>query len=108
MTEGQNQTQGGRLILFTTLWLTLFVLSIEVSAAWATRSLSLMAESLHILLTSLSTFLSVLKITAPTRLRGSPIYGHGKRETIITFLVVAFLCFMGLKVKVTPRQRPPE
>jgi Co/Zn/Cd efflux system component len=102
MTEGQNQTQGSRLILLTTLWLTLFVLSIEVSAAWATRSLSLMAESLHILLTSFSTFLSVLKITAPNRLRGSPIYGHGKRETIITFLVVAFLGLYGFKGKSDP------
>jgi Co/Zn/Cd efflux system component len=63
MTEGQNQTQGGRLILLTTLWLTLFVLSVEVSAAWATRSLSLMAELLHTLLTSFSTFLSLLKTT---------------------------------------------
>lgn len=98
MTEGQNRTQGGRLILFTTLWLTLFVLSLEVSAAWATRSLSLMAESLHTLLTSFSTFLSLLKITAPYRSRGSPVYGHGKRETIITFLIIAFLGFFGLNL----------
>lgn len=99
MTEGQNRDQTSRLILFTTLWLTLFVLSVKVSAAWATRSLSLMAESLHTLIVSFSTLLSLLKMTADEYYPiGRSVYGHGKRETAIALLLVAFLGFAGLNV----------
>jgi len=86
MTEGKNRDQLGRLILFTTLWLTLFVVSVKISAAWATRSLSLFAESLQTLLVSFSTLLSLLKLTKSDRSRSLSLYGHGKRETILTFL----------------------
>ncbi|HBB35364.1 MAG TPA: cation transporter [Cyanobacteria bacterium UBA8803] len=99
MTEGQNRDRTtGRLILFTTLWLTLFVLSVKISAAWATRSLSLMAESLHTLLASFSTILTLLKITAYDRPIGRSVYGHSKQETAIAFLLTAFLGFMGFNV----------
>ncbi len=98
MTEGQNRDQAGRLILFTTLWLTLFVLSVKISAAWATRSLSLMAESLHTLIVSFSTLMSLLKMTVHDYPIGRSVYGHGKRETAIVFLLVAFLGFAGLNV----------
>jgi len=105
MTEGPTRDQASRLILFTTLWLTLFILSVKVSAAWATRSLSLMAESLHTLLTSFSTLLSLLMITAPDRPKGRLVYGHGKRETLITFLLVAFLGFTGLNLLIISGQQ---
>lgn len=105
MTQGQTRYQASRLILFTTLWLTLFILSVKVSAAWATRSLSLMAESLHTLLTSFSTLLSLLMITAPDRPRGRLVYGHGKRETLITFLLIAFLGFTGLNLLIMSGQQ---
>src|SRR5919199_184020 len=97
MTEGQNRTQVVRLILFTSLWLMLLILSVKVSAAWTARSLSLMAESLHTLLTSVSTFLSLLTIKA-YRPNGSSIYGQGKREVVITFLLIALLGFTGLSL----------
>jgi cation diffusion facilitator family transporter len=105
MTERPTRDQASRLILFTTLWLTLFILSVKVSAAWATRSLSLMAESLHTLLTSFSTLLSLLMITAPDRPKGRLVYGHGKRETLITFLLVAFLGFTGLNLLIISGQQ---
>lgn len=97
MTEGQNRAQVVRLILFTSLWLMLLILSVKVSAAWAARSLSLMAESLHTLLTSVSTFLSLLTIKA-YRPNGSSVYGQGKREVVITFLLIAVLGFAGLNL----------
>jgi len=104
MTEGQNRAQVVRLILFTSLWLMLLILSVKVSAAWAARSLSLMAESLHTLLTSVSTFLSLLTLKA-YRSNGSPIYGQGKREVVITFLLIAVLGFAGINLIVMSAQQ---
>ncbi|MBD1808698.1 hypothetical protein H6F98_25060 [Microcoleus sp. FACHB-SPT15] len=78
MTEGKNRAQVGRLILFTTLWLTLFVVLVKISAAWATRSLSLLAESLQTLLVSFSTLLSLLKLTKSDRSWSLSVYDHGK------------------------------
>ncbi|HEY9632183.1 MAG TPA: cation transporter [Coleofasciculaceae cyanobacterium] len=105
MTEGQNREQISRLILFTILWLTLFILSVKVSAAWATRSLSLMAESLQTLLTSFSVLLSLLRTKAPKRARRPSTYGHSKRETVITLLLVAVLGFAGLNLLIMSIQQ---
>ncbi len=104
MSEAQNRAQVVRLILFTTLWLMILILSVKVSAAWATRSLSLMAESLHTLLTSFSTFLSLLTITAyrPSR---PCLHGHGKRAAAIAFLLIAFVGFAGLNLLITSGQQ---
>jgi cation diffusion facilitator family transporter len=98
MTEGQTRAQVGRFILSTTFWLTVFILSVKVAAAWAAQSLSLMAESLHTLLAGFSTFLSLFGIPGVNRLEEPAIYGHGKRETLIAFLVVAILGFAGLNL----------
>ena len=92
----QNRYSRSRLVLGTTLWLTLFVLSVKVSAGWATRSLSLLAESIHTLIASFSTLLSLLALTAPDRPTGREVYGHGKREAVVTLVLVAFLGFVGL------------
>ncbi|AFZ17861.1 putative Co/Zn/Cd cation transporter [Allocoleopsis franciscana PCC 7113] len=97
MTEGQNRAQGVRQILFTSFWLMLLILSVKVSVGWRVRSLSLMAESLHTLLTSVSTFLSLLTLKA-YRPNGYPIYGQGKREVVITFVLIAILGFAGLNL----------
>lgn len=97
MTEGQNRAQVVRLVLFISLWLMLLILSVKVSAAWSARSLSLLAESLHTLLTGFSTLLSLLTIKT-YRPHGSSIYGHGRRETVITFLFIAFLGCAGLNL----------
>lgn len=98
MTEGSNRTQTARLILFSTLWLTLFILSVKVSAAWATRSLSLMAESMQTLLTSFSTLLSLFKLITNEYHSRRSVYGHGKWETMTLFLLIGFLGFTGLNV----------
>jgi cation diffusion facilitator family transporter len=98
MTEGQTRAQVGRFILSTIFWLTVFILSVKVAAAWAAQSLSLMAESLHTLLAGFSTFLSLFGIPGSKRLEEPGIYGHGKRETLIAFLVAAILGFAGLNL----------
>ena len=105
MTQGKNRAQVGRLILFTTLLLTLFVLSVKISAAWATRSLSLMAESLHTLLVSFSTLLSLLRIRASVRSAMPSLSGHGKQETAITFLLIAILGFTGVNLLIMSGQQ---
>lgn len=104
MTEGKNRVQGVRLILFTTFWLMILILSVKVAAAWSARSLSLMAESLHTLLNSFSTFLSFLTITA-YRSRGPSVYSHGKPEAVIAFGLIAFLGFAGLNLLVISGQQ---
>jgi len=103
--ERQNRAQVGRIILLATLWLTLLVLSIKILAAWTTRSLSLMAESLHTLITSFSILLSLLKGTFPDRPRGLSISGHGKRETLVTFLLIALLSFVGFNLLILSGQQ---
>ncbi len=93
MTEAKNRFRASRRVLYVTLWLTLFILSVKVSAAWVTQSLSLLAESLHTLITSFSTLLSLLAVAAPNRLAGREIYGHSKLESSATLILVAFLGF---------------
>lgn len=105
MTQGQNRARVGRLILFATLWLVLFILSVKVSAALVTRSLSLIAESLHTLLAGYSTLLSLLAVTVPNPSKGRSIQGHGKRETILTFLLFAFFGFVGLNLVIFSSQQ---
>lgn len=104
MIPGQNRTQVGRLLLIIMLWLMLFVLAVKILAAWVTRSLSLMAESLQTLLISFSTFMSLL-MTDADQPRGQSIYGHGKRETALTFVLIAVLGFIGLNVLVLSSQQ---
>lgn len=91
MTNGQNRYRASRLVLVATLWVTLFVLSVKVSAAWVTRSLSLLAESLHTLIASFSTLVSLLALTQTERPTGSQVWGHGKREAAIAIAIAAFL-----------------
>lgn len=93
MTEAQNRYRASRRVLFATLWLTLLILSVKVSVGWATRSVSLLAESLHTLITSFSTLLSLLAVAAPDRLAGRTVYGHGKLESTATLTLVGFLGF---------------
>ncbi len=93
MTKAQNRYRASRLVLFVTLWLTLFVLSVKVSAGWATRSLSILAESLHTLITSFSILLSLLTMTAPDRQTRREVFAHSKRETVVVLLFAAFLGF---------------
>lgn len=105
MTEGQNRARVGRWILFATLWLVLFILSVKVSAAWVTRSLSLMAQSLHTLLIGFSTLLSLLAVAVPGHAKGRSVQGHGKRETVLTFLLFAFIGFVGFNLAILSSQQ---
>ena len=80
-----------RQVLLIMLWLTLLVLAVKVWAGWATGSLSLLAESLHTLIDSFSTVLSLIAVAAPYRSSGREIWGHGKLETGLTLMLVAAL-----------------
>ncbi len=104
MTEVRNPRGVSRQVLFVTLWLTLLVLAVKVWAGWATRSLSLLAEALHTVIDSFSTVLSLMAVSAPHRVSGREIWGHGRLETTLALLlsaVLGFACFnlLGLSVQ---------
>ncbi|MEC5033123.1 MAG: cation transporter [Oscillatoria sp. PMC 1051.18] len=75
------------------LWLTIFVLSVKIFAAWKTFSLTLLSQSLHTLIAGFSILLSLLAAIATDRPSGREIYGHGKKETAIAFLLAVFFGF---------------
>ncbi|MGB7519277.1 MAG: cation transporter [Spirulinaceae cyanobacterium] len=89
MNQGEKRYRTSRLVLFVMLWLILFILSVKASAGWVTTSLSVLAECFYTLSVSFSILLSLLAITSSDRPLGKHIYGHGIRETILTFLAVA-------------------
>ncbi|NEP58603.1 MAG: cation transporter [Symploca sp. SIO2G7] len=103
--EGKNSNRASRLILLTTVSITFIVLSVKIFAAITTRSLSLIAESLHTLLATFSAFLGLLTITAQNLPTGESVYSHGKRETVLTFLLAAFLSIAGVKLLETAAQQ---
>jgi cation diffusion facilitator family transporter len=80
------------------LWLTLLILAVKLWAGWATRSLSLLADSLHALVDSFSTILSICSIASLRHSRGLEVWGHRKRETVVVLLLVALLGFLGLSL----------
>ena len=95
MTESSNRHQASRLVLFTTLWLTLFVLSVKVFAGLATGTLSLQAESLHTLINICSLSITLVAIAPAKRIAGRQNYGHGQWETAGTLGLAAVLGFTG-------------
>jgi cation diffusion facilitator family transporter len=104
MAEVKNPRGVSRQVLFVTLWLTLLVLAVKVWAGWATRSLSLLAESLHTVIDSFSTVLSLIAVSSPHRISGREVWGHGRLETTLTLLLVSvlgFACFsiLGLSLQ---------
>ena len=98
MAEVRNQKRVSRQILFMTLWLTLLMLVVKVGAAWATRSLSIVAESLHTVIDGFSTVLSLIALSSPNRQSGREVWGHGRLETMMALLLVALLGFAGLSL----------
>ncbi|GAP94642.1 cation diffusion facilitator family transporter [Leptolyngbya sp. NIES-2104] len=98
MAEVRNQKGISRQILLITLWLTLLMLVVKVGAAWATRSLAIVAESLHTVIDGFSTVLSLIAISAPNRQTGREVWGHGRLETGLALLLVALLGFAGLSL----------
>ncbi|MEC4984107.1 MAG: cation transporter [Oscillatoria sp. PMC 1068.18] len=98
MSKGKNSYRTSRLVLLAMLWLSVFVLSVKVFAAWKTISLTLWCESLHTLIAGFSILLSLLATIAPDRPSGREIYGHGKKETAIAFLLAIFFGFACLNL----------
>lgn len=98
MAEVKNQKGVSRQILLMTLWLTLLMLVVKVGAAWATKSLSIVAESLHTAIDGFSTVLSLIAISSPNRQGGREVWGHGRLETLLALLLVALLGFAGLSL----------
>ena len=87
-------------VLFVSLWLTLMVLVVKLWLGWTTDSLSLLAQSLHTLLDSLSTLLSLVALSSKTKLGWHNVWSHGKREMIGLLVVVSFLGFSGISLMI--------
>ncbi|NJO43560.1 MAG: cation diffusion facilitator family transporter [Cyanobacteria bacterium CRU_2_1] len=98
MIEAQSRYQASYRILFVTLWLTLLILAVKVWAGLATRSLSLLVDSLHTLVDSFSTLLSLMTVSSLHQTSGWDIRGHRKRDAVMVLLVVAFLGFAGFSL----------
>lgn len=82
------------------LWLTLMVLVVKLWLGWTTDSLSLLAASLHTLLDSVSTLLSLVALSSKNKLGWHNVWSHGKREMMGLLLVVAFLGFSGFSLMI--------
>lgn len=98
MAEVRNQKRVSRQILLATLWLTLLMLVVKVGAAWATRSLAIVAESLHTVIDGFSTVLGLIALSSPNRQPGREIWGHNRLEAMLALLLVALLGFTGLSL----------
>jgi len=96
MTEVKDRRRRVYLVLLAALWITLLILAVKVWAGWATRSLSLLAESLHTLVDGFSALLSLLAASSPYTKSGREIWGYGKRIVATTLALAAFLGFSGL------------
>lgn len=97
MSEAQGRHRASRHVLLASLWLTLLVLAVKVWIGWATRSLSLVAESLHTLIDSFSILLSLFSVSSSYS-SGRDRWGHSRLEATMTLLLVAFLGFACLSL----------
>jgi divalent metal cation (Fe/Co/Zn/Cd) transporter len=101
MGDANNRYRGSYRVLFATLWLTLLVLAVKLWASWATRSFSLLADSLHTLLDcfsiglSLTTTATLQQIPPSLETRLQDLRTHRKRHTAVVLLLTAFLGFAG-------------
>jgi cation diffusion facilitator family transporter len=90
----QKETQSDwpiRLLLGAILWLMLLVVWVKGSLGWEVRSLSLMIQAFHTLIICFNTLFSLLSIVNADHPDGRMIYGHGQRETLATFALIALL-----------------
>jgi len=90
--------RAGYRVALIVLWLTLLILAVKLWAGWATRSLSLLADALHVIIDSFSTLLSICSIASLRQNKGLEIWGHRKRETVAVLALVAILGFLGLSL----------
>ncbi|NDJ19859.1 cation diffusion facilitator family transporter [Myxacorys almedinensis] len=98
MPEVKHPRRVSRQVLLVTLWLTLLMLAVKVGAGWSTRSLSLLAESLHTMIDGFSAVLSVIALSSSNRPAGREIWGHGRLEAALALLLVGFLGFACLSL----------
>lgn len=98
MVEVQRRERAGYRVLLIVLWLTLLILAIQGWVGWATRSLSLLADALHILVDCFSTLLSLGAVLSLPSTKGYEIRGHRGGETAAILLVVGFLGFLGFNL----------
>jgi cation diffusion facilitator family transporter len=98
MVEASSRSQAGYRVLLIILWLTLMILAVQVWAGWATRSLSLLADSLHVLIDSFSTLLSLFAVASLGQTAGREVWGHRKRETVAVLVLAAGLGFLGFSL----------
>lgn len=94
---GQQRQTCYRLLLMM-LWANLVILTIEVTAGWASQSICLLAESLHTLIDVFSTALSLTAVASTQRPLGREIWGHGRGEVGGALILTAFLGFFGLTI----------
>lgn len=103
MAEAQGHRRAISQVLLASLWLTLLVLVVKVWIGWATQSLSLLAESLQTLINGFSLLLSTIAVTS--RYAASREWGHGRLESVLAFLLVAFMGFACLSLLVVSVQQ---
>lgn len=90
--------KAGYRVALIVLWLTLLILAVKLWAGWATRSLSLLADALHMFVDSLSVLLSICSIASLRQNKGLEVWGHRKREALAVLLLVAVLGFTGFSL----------
>ncbi|PZO58660.1 MAG: cation transporter [Phormidesmis priestleyi] len=94
---GHQRRVSYRLLLLI-LWATLLLFVVELTAGWISRSLCLLAESLHTLVDVFSTLLSLIAVSSPHRTLGKEIWGHGRGEAAGALLLSAMLGFAGISI----------
>ena len=95
--SGYQRRVSYRLLLMV-LWATLLVFAVELTAGWVSRSLLLLAESLHTLIDVFSTLLGLIAVASPQRTLGKEIWGHGRGEAAGALILSAVLGFAGISL----------
>lgn len=93
MVETGNRDRVSQQVLFATLWLAVLALAVKVWIGWETRSLALLAESLHTIIDAFSTVLSLIAVSLPYRHNGREVWSHGRMESALALFLVALLGF---------------
>ena len=95
--SGRRRRESYRLLLLV-LWATLLAFAVELTAGWVSRSLCLLAASLHALLDVFSTLLSLIAVASPQRTLGKEIWGHGRAEAAGALILSGLLGFASLSI----------
>lgn len=106
MTGAESHHRGSYRVLAAIVWLTALILGVKGWAGWSTRSLSLLAESLHTLIECSSMLLTLWTVSAAKpgarmdfrRSTHRPIVGHFVSDTKLLMGLIAFLGFAGVSL----------